>query len=437
MDIDSNLALLIGLPIQFIAIFLIILFLLDYKIIKQDIVPILLFIFLPTVLIFLTIGPYASFYLLVGLIIFFKVKYDTNFFILHILFSFIMAVITDHMVSIISINLFSNILSELLFFTLRGMLFCLLLTISAYVYKQAMVYFINKNIFSKGMLYLFASIVFLTLLFFYLNIAMMPDRNSYKAIQLNLSIFLIYLVLISAIAASIVFLSIKQYNIQAKEKEHQNFSNYLQLLEQTNGDTRKFKHDYINILSSLRHYIEKEDLAALKTYFYDTILPTQQREIHNNIMLDELNNLKIDGLKGLLTTKFLHAQEHGIPIHLEVSEEISNIQMDMIELNRILGILLDNAIEASKVMDDPIIRVAFIKLGQSTMIVIFNKIQENTKLRVHDVFRGGYSTKGKNRGLGLSILKEIINANNHIVLNTKIGQHHFIQELEIKQEGKY
>lgn len=260
----------------------------------------------------------------------------------------------------------------------------------------------------------------------------MPDYHSYEAIQLNLWIFSIYLVLILVIAAALVYLSIKHYNIRAKEKEQENFLNYLQLLEQTNEDTRKFKHDYINILASLRYYIEKEDMQSLKNYFYDSILPTQQKEIANNMMLDELNKLKIDGLKGLLTTKFIHARENGIPIHFEVTEEILHIQLDIIELNRVLGILLDNAIEASKQLDEPLIRVAFIKLEQSIMIVISNKIQEDLQVSIQDVFRKGFSTKGGKRGFGLSILKEIINANNHVILHTKIDTQAFIQELEIQ-----
>lgn len=437
MDIDSNIALLIGIPVQFLMIFLINIFFLDYKITKQNIMLIILFIFVPTIFLFLLFGPFASFYLLFGLIIFFKGKYDNKFFILPILVSFVLAVIIDHIVSVLSIHLFSDISSEYLFFTLRSILFCLLLAIVAYMYKRITTYLIHKNIVSKSVFYLFVSIIFLTLLFFYLNIAMTLDYSSYESIQFNLWVFSIYLILIFVIATFLIILSIKKYKIQAKVREQQNFSNYLQLLEQTNEDTRKFKHDYINILTSLRHYIEKEDISELKTYFYDHILPTQQREIDNSMMLDELNNLKIDGLKGLLTTKFIHAQEHNIPIHLEVPEEINNIQMDMIKLNRVLGILLDNAIEASKVTDNPMIRIAFIKLEQSTMIVILNKIQENTQLKIHYVFREGYSTKGKNRGLGLSILKEIVNANNHIVLHTKIEQPYFIQEIEIKQEGKY
>ena len=434
MDINSNIAEMINIPIQFLSIIIVNFFFVDYGITKRDIPQLVFFITLPAALLFLFFGPLASFYLLLSILFFLKAKRVNKIFILHILVSFTLAVVMDHFASIISFKLLSNLSSGLLLFIFRNLLFCLLLAISAYLYKRSIEYLTRKIVFNTKMLYLIISITFLTLAFFYLNIMMMPDYRSYEAIQFNLWIFSIYLMLILIIAATMVILSIKQYKIQAHEQEQQNFSNYLQLLEQTNEDTRSFQHDYINILTSLRHYIEKEDIPALKTYFYDQILPTQKKEIDNSVMLDELNHLKIDGLKGLLTTKFIHGKERNIPIHLEVSEEIANISMDIIELNRILGILIDNAIEASKVIDDPMIRIAFIKLEQSALIVILNKIPEDTELKVHDVFREGYSTKGKSRGSGLSILKEIINANNHIALHTKIDTNYFIQELEIKEQ---
>lgn len=237
------------------------------------------------------------------------------------------------------------------------------------------------------------------------------------------------------ISASIIFLSIKQHKISLREKEYDTFLNYTTLLEQNVSDIRKFKHDYINILSSLRHYIDNDDINGLKHFFHENIIPTQKFEVHSNYALDQLNNLKIEGLKGLLTTKLILAQENGIPIYLEIAEEITSVQLDIIELNRIVGILLDNAIEASKVIKTPVIRIAFITLDTSKVIVILNKIDENTTICVQDIFRDGYSTKGENRGLGLTNLKKVLHANNQIILNTKIAQGYFTQEIEIKDKG--
>ncbi|MDT3984794.1 GHKL domain-containing protein, partial [Staphylococcus ureilyticus] len=94
--------------------------------------------------------------------------------------------------------------------------------------------------------------------------------------------------------------------------------------------------------------------------------------------------------------------------------------------------LLDNAIEASeKIEDDPLIRIAFIKNeDDSVMFIIMNKCKPDMP-RVHTLFQENYSTKGKNRGLGLSNLKEITDATSNVLLDTTIDNNYFIQKVEI------
>lgn len=106
--------------------------------------------------------------------------------------------------------------------------------------------------------------------------------------------------------------------------------------------------------------------------------------------------------------------------------------MPIINLSRIIGILLDNAIEASeKIEDDPLIRIAFIKNeDDSVMFIIMNKCKPDMP-RVHTLFQENYSTKGKNRGLGLSNLKEITDATSNVLLDTTIDNNYFIQKVEI------
>lgn len=434
MDINSNLALYINIPIQFLAIVTINFFWLDYKVSKRDLITIFLFILLPAALLFILFDALAAFYLLFSLIIFLFRKYTNKLFILHILVSFILSVIVDHLASVISMNIMHIASSELLFLIVRNILFCSILAIGAYAYKKILIYLLEKYIISRKSLFLLILLIFLTLVIFYFNISTMTDKSTYESIQANLWVFNAYLLLTIPIVISIVFMSFKRYKFKHKQKEYENFSSYIQLLEQVNDDTRKFKHDYINILSSLRYYIEDQDMDGLKAYFYTNIMPAHKQETHNILILSQLNNLNVGGLKGLLTTKIIHAQEHNIPIHLEITEEISHIEMDIIELNRILGILLDNAIEASKMITDPAICIAFIALENSNVIIVQNKIHNDHDLEVHEIYREGHSTKGINRGLGLPTLKKIVNENTNIVLNTKIEATHFTQELDIKNE---
>ena len=72
-----------------------------------------------------------------------------------------------------------------------------------------------------------------------------------------------------------------------------------------------------------------------------------------------------------------------------------------------MGILLDNAIEAAEDVDDKEVRVAIIRMNESILIVINNTYDTSQNLKVYELFEEGFSTKGKNRGLGLSTLRQM------------------------------
>lgn len=430
MDLNSNFAAIIGLPVQLVSIMMINFYWLDYKMSKRDILTISLLIFLPSIVLFTFFGTLAVIYLLGSLLFFLYKKYSNKIYVLHVLFSFIFAVITDHLASVVSLKWFGNIQSELAFVLFRNVLFCVFLIIIAYIYKRVLIRLFQQYKIGKHSLLLLIGLVLLTLTFFYYNI--LTNKTSITTIGANLLIFIVYLFVITLIAVSILFVSFQQYKVRQKEKEQENFANYVQVLEDVNSNMQSFKHDYINILYSLRYYIDKRDMDGMTSYFYENILPAHEREIHKDRMLGTLRNLQIKGLKGLLTTKIEQARQQDIPVHVEVTDVISDIPMNIIDLSRMMGILLDNAIEASISMEDPAIRIAFIVLEDSHIIIVQNNIRPDNGLKADEIYQEGFSTKGKQRGIGLSNLQKIVDANTNISLNTQISTDTFIQELEIR-----
>lgn len=179
-------------------------------------------------------------------------------------------------------------------------------------------------------------------------------------------------------------------------------------------------------------FIRENDMEGLDQYFHEEILPMQDSMQMNAIKINGIENLKVREIKGLLTTKILQAQEKNIRISIEVPETIEKIEMPIINLSRVIGILLDNAIEASeKIVDDPLIRIAFIKNeDDSVMFIVMNKCDTDMP-RVHTLFQENFSTKGKNRGLGLSTLKELTDTTSNVLLDTTIDNNYFIQKVEI------
>lgn len=233
-----------------------------------------------------------------------------------------------------------------------------------------------------------------------------------------------------AILLLVTITTSREINYRRSQQEIEDYYNYTLRVEQVNNRMRKFRHDYINILSTMSEYLREDDLEGLKAYYNKHISPLKDHFEANTLKLNGVENLKVKEIKGVITTKILQAQERQIEISVEVADEINEINMEMIDLSRILGIIMDNAIEASMNLESPMIQIAFIKTEQSVLIIIMNKAPDNLP-KLHTLYQEGFSTKGKNRGLGLSTLKEITDSKDNVFLETTIENHYFIQKLEI------
>ena len=211
---------------------------------------------------------------------------------------------------------------------------------------------------------------------------------------------------------------------------------YILALEKNNNEIRKFKHDFNNIILGLDGYINNDDFdkEKLKKYFNSTIMTFNNNIELNDIVIAKLNSIKVSSLKSLITNKVLVAQNNNIDVDINIEGEITDFYTDEMQLSRILGILLDNAIEASlEVPDDKKIEINIIQIEKTTDIQISNTFN-NTGTPIADFNKEGFSTKGTNRGLGLSSAHEIANKLN-MLLNTEIDGNTFIQNLSI--EGNY
>ena len=211
---------------------------------------------------------------------------------------------------------------------------------------------------------------------------------------------------------------------------------YILALEKNNNEIRKFKHDFNNIILGLDGYINNDDFdkEKLKKYFNSTIMNYNNNIELNDIVIAKLNSIKVSSLKSLITNKVLVAQNNNIDFDINIQGEINDFYTDEMQLSRILGILLDNAVEASlEVTDDKKIEMNIIQIDKTTDIQISNTFN-NIGTPIADFYKEGFSTKGTNRGLGLSSAHEIANKLN-MLLNTEIDGNTFIQNLSI--EGNY
>ncbi|ODB67076.1 accessory regulator AgrC [Staphylococcus pasteuri] len=251
-----------------------------------------------------------------------------------------------------------------------------------------------------------------------------------NSLRLYAIVFVGLIIFLSIIIFILSMFTLREMRYKRNLQEIETYYEYTLKIESINNEMRKFRHDYVNILSTMSEFIREDDMPGLRQYFNEQIVPMKDNLQTRSLKLNGIEKLKVREIKGLITTKILQAQEKEIAISIEVPDNIERIDMNTIELSRIIGITLDNAIEASEPLDDSLIRIAFFKEEESVTLIIMNKCDDDIP-RVHELFEEGFSTKGKNRGLGLSTLKEITDNNENVLLDTVIENGFFVQKIEI------
>lgn len=255
----------------------------------------------------------------------------------------------------------------------------------------------------------------------------------------KISIFLHLSLILCVLAISLTLLysmtKITKNIIQHEyiDKEYNQLKEYTTMIENISTDLRRFKHDYLNILSTLGEYVEEKDMAGLKEFYYNELLPESNKIMSKDKHLDLLKHIKLTPLKALISSKIINAQALGIETTIEIIDDISNIYIGTIDICRIIGILLDNAIEATLLCDKKFIHFAVIKTDYNIVFIIINTCLVDTP-PVYKLFEENFSTKGKGRGIGLKTVKNIIDDNyKNVLINTTIENSMFKQELIIQK----
>ena len=199
-----------------------------------------------------------------------------------------------------------------------------------------------------------------------------------------------------------------------------------------NNDIENFKHDQLKIYSSMKIFIDEARNQELKTYFYDNLLPMQKNICEQKNETIEIEKILNIPLKSVIQTSLLKAFEFDIYVSIEVNEGIDEINMSAIDLCRVVGIFIDNAIEETINSSNKQILICIIKEDDGMFFVIKNTCTSH--IAINSVFRRGATTKQKNQGLGLSIVKSIVSSNENVNLNTYYENNFFIQELFIENK---
>lgn len=204
---------------------------------------------------------------------------------------------------------------------------------------------------------------------------------------------------------------------------------YNKTLEILQDNTRAFRHDFSNILQGMEGYISSGDLDGLKKYYNQFLEDVQTSNNLTTLSPKVVNN---PAVYNVLANKYHKADSLGIKIHLEAFLDMNTIKMKIYEFTRVLGILMDNAIEAANECDNKIINVTIRKHPKRNMqLLIIENTYKNKDIVIDKIFEKGYSTKQGNTGIGLWEIRQILKKNNNLNLFTTKNETFFTQQFEI------
>ena len=217
---------------------------------------------------------------------------------------------------------------------------------------------------------------------------------------------------------------------QEQTLRYRDMERYSRHIEELYKEVRSFRHDYTNLLTSLRLGIEEEDMEQIKEV-YDSVLKDSSQKLQDNKYdLGRLVNVRDRALKSLLAGKFLKARDKKIVFNVEVPEEIQVEGMSLLDFLTIVSILCDNAIEASAEASQPHVSIAFLKNGAQETFIIENSIKEEG-IDISEIFSFGASSKGEERGVGLYTVMKIVESHPNTSLNTTCQNQVFRQVLTV------
>ena len=223
---------------------------------------------------------------------------------------------------------------------------------------------------------------------------------------------------------------LEQIQTESKQKAMQDLQDYTRNLEAMYNSLRSFKHDYVNILLSLSGYIEDGDMDRLKDFFESKIFPTKNLITGEDYKLNQLSNISVLEIKSLLSAKMIYAHESGVDVIIDIPDKVESFLIDTVDLARILGIFLDNAIEATLETEQPQIGLNIIQNKTGVSIIISNRFRDNG-LMLHKLKQKGFSTKIGHQGIGLWNAQKIISSYDNVLLETTMKCDYFTQHIEL------
>lgn len=247
-------------------------------------------------------------------------------------------------------------------------------------------------------------------------------------IQAKISIDIILLV---SFVFMVRYMIKQQLRIKNFKKKYSEDMEYFKNTEELLEEYRYILHENKNQLLILRGMTN--DNKELSNYLDNLI--NGRKNLKYQWVCD-LKNIPIQGLKGLINYKVAQMKEESINVEIYIDDAIGQIKDGTLtdkqkeDLYSIIGIFLDNALEASRISEEKMVSIQCHKDKNTVHVMIANTY--TGEIDVEKIKQFGYSSKGKNRGVGLPLVDKIISKSDIYTNEIEFFCNFFVQHLYIQ-----
>ena len=251
--------------------------------------------------------------------------------------------------------------------------------------------------------------------------------------KIKFEYLLIFNVLMTIVCFLIVFYYFKTQNNYNKVSDKYTIAlNSLKDYEKMMTRYRIKNHENKNLLLTVRAMILNKEKDIPK--YIDSIVEEKYED--DDKLLMEMSVIPSGGLRATIYSEILKIKNNNINYSLNIDKKLRMV--DLIELDentiidicKIIGVFIDNSIEEVVKLKNKNIQIQLYIDKKNIYIKVSNNYK--TKIDTGKIYESGYSTKGKDHGYGLSMVKEITEKNNLLENNIEISKRVFSQILIIK-----
>lgn len=218
-----------------------------------------------------------------------------------------------------------------------------------------------------------------------------------------------------------------------QQSEINSLMEYTEKLEKEERRLRKFKHDSQNMLLSLKELADFEDRNEFKQGVMNLEEYFNVRFTSNEIWgFNDFDNLKNPYLKSIFISKVQDMREQKIIAEFSCPQIIENINIPIFDFVRVIGITLDNSIEAVCGHEDGRILMNISKNDDATKFVISNTMFATQK-PIQQLISEGYTSKDNHSGLGLKNINEIQTNNSNLFVSYKYEKNLFVATIIVQE----